>query len=122
MKLMGVGLDLLDIARMAPLLEKDAFMNRVFTGPERAYISGRGKMAATSAAGIFCAKEALGKALGAGLSNELFRDAEVRHDALGRPFFAMSGALAGRYPGCRTALSITHTATTAAAVVVLEKE
>ena len=117
----GLGLDLCEISRMERLLEDDRFLNRYFTPEEIAYIRGRGRAAAQSMAGIFAAKEALGKALGTGIGFEL-REAEVRHTAEGCPFYAFSGALKEKTGGDRFWLSITHDGGMAAAVCVRETE
>jgi len=67
MSIIGVGIDLCDIGRIASSLEKPGFLRRVYTSAEREYIAGRGKLAASSAAGIFCVKEAVIKAAGTGI-------------------------------------------------------
>ena len=115
----GVGIDLLEISRMEPKLKNEAFLNRVFTQTEQTYFFGRGKMAASSAAAIFCAKEALGKALGIGLAIPLL-EMEVTHGERGEPFITLCGDAAERYAAYRFLLSLTHTETTAGAVVIAE--
>ena len=104
---MNLGLDLLDIARMERRLTSEGFMRRCFTAEERAYIARKGAGAAQTAAGIFCAKEALAKATGTPLLRVL-RHSEVLHTASGQPYFNLPGV----------SLSISHTAATAAAVVL----
>jgi holo-[acyl-carrier protein] synthase len=121
MPVIGVGLDLLDISRMEDKIENAAFLDKVFTEAEQAYISGRGKFSAASAAGIFCAKEAFVKAVGEGLSIPL-REIEVCHDARGKPFLKLTGNTCDRFSGVEMSLSITHTDTVAAAVVVISEE
>lgn len=120
MPVVGVGLDLLDISRMEDKINNSAFLNKVFTNAEQTYIAGRGKFSAASAAGIFCAKEAFMKAVGEGLSVPL-REIEVCRDARGKPFLTLHGNTGDRYSDIELSLSITHTDTTAAAVVVLSK-
>jgi len=120
MPLVGVGLDLLDISRMEDKIGSSIFMDKVFTKAEQAYISGRGKFTAASAAGIFCAKEAFVKAVGEGLSIPL-REIEVCRDERGKPFLTLHGSTGDRFSELEINLSITHTDTTAAAVVVLSK-
>ena len=115
----GVGIDLLEIERMERKLDDDLFLSRVFTETERAYFAGRGKMAAASAAAIFCAKEALGKALGVGLAIPL-QEMEVTHGDRGEPRIALHGAAADRYANLVFHLSLTHTGRTAGAVVTAE--
>ena len=63
----GLGLDLCEIARMEKLLNDDRFLSRFFTEAENEYFLSRGKSSAATLAGLFAAREALGKALGCGL-------------------------------------------------------
>lgn len=116
----GVGVDLERTDRFQSLLEKRAFFERVYTDGEREYLRGK----ATpweSAAGFYCAKEALGKALGCGLTRSLFREAEIFHAPSGAPGFRFSGALAQKLADSRVHLSITHGGEYAAAYVVWEE-
>ena len=115
----GVGLDLCEIARMEKLLEDDRFLNRFFTEEEIGYIRSRGRGAAQTMAGIYAAKEALGKALGTGIAFEL-KDVGVCRDEAGRPGYALAGKAAELAGGDRFFLSISHEAGTAAAVCVRE--
>lgn len=107
---MNVGLDLMDVERIASRLGDESFMKRIFSDGERDYIFSRGTGAAQTAAGIFCAKEALAKAAGLSLM-EVLRHHEVCHKPSGQPYFRLPGVT----------LSITHTAQTAAAVVLYEE-
>lgn len=118
MSVAGVGIDLLEISRMEKSLENERFSVRVFTAEERGYISGRGRMAAASAAGIFCAKEAFIKSVGEPVP---LQDICVLHEPGGRPYIRLGGSAAEKYPHLRFHLSITHTDTTAAAVIVADK-
>ena len=115
----GVGVDLERTARFRALVEKEAFFLRVYTDAEREYLRGR-PVPWESAAGLYCAKEALGKALGCGLTRSLFREAEVLHSPSGAPWFRFSGALAQKLAGSRVHLSITHGGEYAAAYVIWE--
>ncbi len=117
--ILGIGLDLCEIQRMEKELESERFLRRFFTEAESAYIRSRGKGAAQTMAGMFAAKEALGKALGGGLDFDL-REAGIDHDKNGRPGYALTGALAERTRGERLLLSITHDGGTAAAVCIRE--
>jgi len=118
----GVGLDLSDIARFEKLVKDTAFTGRVFSFSELEYIRSKGKMAAQSAAGIFCAKEALAKSLGRGISLKFLASCSVSHDENGKPEIALSGGLSDEFCGLRFTLSITHTSDVAAAVVIAEKD
>jgi len=123
--ILGLGLDLVDIARMARILEGppprvERFVARVFTPGERAYCDARADRASRYAA-RFAAKEAALKALGvpAGLR---FHEFEVVRGE-GAPELVLTGAAAdaARTLGVeRLHLSITHDGGVAAAVVVAE--
>lgn len=120
--ILGIGIDLCEVRRMADALEKGRFLERFFTADEQAYILSRGKAAAESMAGHFAAKEAGLKALGCGIAVPLTEIA-VSHDERGAPRYVLTGnaLLRLREMGGRTMhLSITHTAEMAAAVAVLE--
>ena len=89
----GIGTDICAVARFEEAVKKPRFMERVYTQGERAYIEGRGRGAAQSAAAIFAAKEAAAKALGTGFSGGIMPEQiEVTHDALGAPHIALHGA------------------------------
>lgn len=123
--MIGLGLDLCDVARIERQLEKgDAFLLRYYTPAERAYLQGRGKVAAQSAAAMFAAKEALLKAMGAGLSGGVaLSDIGVTHAESGAPFYTLTGAALEKLKALgasRAHLSLTHEAGIAAAVCVLE--
>ena len=113
----GVGIDLEDVSRFEHILSKDALFHRMFREGECARIRASSHPAAT-AAGIYCAREALAKALGTGLFRTLFSDAELIHDARGRPEFAFSGDLAARFHSAEFHVSISHTTTQATAIVI----
>ena len=93
--ILGIGVDLCEIARLERAIAREGFLMRFFTQEERDYIASRGAMGAQSAAGLFAAKEAMLKALGVGLALPL-REAGVTHDAQGAPRAALTGAAAAR--------------------------
>jgi len=117
----GLGLDLCEIARMEKLLENGRFLQRYFTQAEADYVQSRGAGAACSLAGLFAAREALGKALGSGIDFDL-KEAEVCHDESGAPFFCFSGKLKERIGTRHVFLSISHDGGIAAAVCLIESE
>ncbi|MBC5646869.1 holo-ACP synthase [Christensenella tenuis] len=116
--IIGVGIDSLRIARMENAIKREAFLKRVFTERERRYLDGK-KLAAQSAAGMFCAKEAVLKALSLGIIDARLTDIEILHKESGAPYAVLHGPLEGK-----TALhiSITHTEDTASAIAILERE
>ena len=115
----GIGIDICEIARMEKILKDDRFLNRFFTPDEIAYIRGKGVSAAQTAAGHFAAREALAKALGTGIDFDL-KEAEIRHDPSGCPYFSLSGCVAARVGKDRVLLSITHDGGVAAAVCIID--
>ena len=116
----GIGLDICEIARMENNLQNDHFLARFFTEAEVSYIRSRGAAAAQTLAGLFASREALGKSLGGGIDFDL-KEAEIRHDSAGRPYYYLTGRLAERTAGDRFWLSITHDGGIAAAVCIREK-
>ncbi len=114
--IIGVGIDVVDVARFGATLERTpALLERLFTAAERA-------MALNSQAARFAAKEALAKALGAP-AGMLWQDAEVHRGADGRPHFEVHGTVRARVEelGVTTIhVSLSHDAGIASAVVVAE--
>lgn len=113
------GIDLLEIDRIRESIKNPRFVARVFSDEEQAYFASQ-KDPAPSMAACFAAKEAFAKAMGTGVRGFSLREVSVFHDALGAPQLRLSGE-AGRLAqirGLSFSLSLTHTAATAAAVVV----
>nr|WP_166354742.1 holo-ACP synthase [Phytoactinopolyspora limicola] len=114
--IVGVGIDVVDIARFAETLERTpALADRVFTPDER-------QRTVASQAARFAAKEALAKALGAPAGLH-WHDAEVVRDDAGRPWFSVRGTVQRRCVQLgvqRVHLSLSHDAGVASAMVVLE--
>ena len=118
--ILGLGIDLCDIARIERAIKNERFLSRAYTESERAKIAERGP---STAAGYFAAKEAAAKALGTGFRDFMLKDIEITPDALGRPNATLyNGALERmRALGGRGMMvSITHSGGYAAAVVVIE--
>lgn len=113
------GLDLLEIERIRESVKNPRFVARVFSDEEQAYFATQ-RDPAPSMAASFAAKEAFAKALGTGVRQFQLREVWVRHDALGAPSLQLTGTAArlAADRGLSFSLSLTHTATTAAAVVV----
>jgi holo-[acyl-carrier protein] synthase len=123
MGIIGLGLDITDIDRIAGTIERygDRFLRRVFTDGEVAYCLRR-RVPAIHFAGRFAAKEAAMKALGTGHTHQvLWREIEVvRHG--GPPQLQFHGGAARRYAvmGAQSALlTITHSDAVALAEVLL---
>lgn len=121
----GIGVDLVEISRIARVLSKfgDSFLNRVFTERERVYSGDKGGRAAHFA-GRFAAKEAFVKALGLGLRKGIrWKEIEVVAEPSGRPGIELWGEAKRVYEetGLKSAfLSLAHEEDYAVAVVVIE--
>jgi holo-[acyl-carrier protein] synthase len=118
-----VGIDVVDVDRLASALgRRPALAERLFTDHERDSRA-RGARAVQRLAARLAAKEATMKALGVGLGAFALRDVEVRTAADGRPTLQLHGAadaLARDRQVRSLAVSLSHTATVATAVVVAE--
>ncbi|MCL4809204.1 MAG: holo-ACP synthase [Thermoanaerobaculia bacterium] len=124
--IVGIGIDLLDVGRMARELARDGagFRDDVFSPGETAYCEGMAHPARHFAA-RFAAKEAFWKAVGSGPEAVSLRDVEVRRGEAGRPRLVLAGAArraADRLGVTAAFVSLSHTAALASASVVLERE
>jgi holo-[acyl-carrier protein] synthase len=118
--IIGTGIDIIEISRVAKAAANERFCRRVYTAAEYS----KGRYAANRLAGFFAAKEALLKALGTGLAGFSWLEMEVGHDALGAPQFLVTGKVAeylARKEVSRIHVSISHCREYAAAHVILEK-
>jgi holo-[acyl-carrier protein] synthase len=118
----GIGLDLVEIERMADILQRngDRFLARVLhPDDDRSRFSRR--EGPTHLAGLFAAKEAVMKALGTGMAGANFADIRVRHHDSGQPYVELEGKAAAKAAELGVDawnVSITHSKTTAAAVAI----
>lgn len=123
---LGLGTDLIEIARIEESIERhgERFLHKIFTQSEIAYCLQKKKSSAESFAARFAAKEAGAKALGTGISRGVsWKELEVRREIGERPTLHLSGRAAERAAqmGVRTlSLSLTHSRDVAMAVVVAE--
>ncbi len=125
MSVLGVGIDLVDLARVARLLEDkgDHALNRLFTDSEREYLATRDEPTGHAAARI-AAKEAVYKAMQSlpGARAIGWREIEVTRDEEGRPAIRLHGLaarLAAGQGGVRIQVSLTHSSLSAGAVAVV---
>ncbi|MFK7738128.1 MAG: holo-ACP synthase [Pirellulaceae bacterium] len=89
----GIGTDIIECERIDQMIAKhgDTFLQRVYTGDEIEYCSGR-KASNQHYAGRWAAKEAVLKALGTGWAHGIqWTDVEVVNLQGGRPVIALSG-------------------------------
>ena len=124
MRIVGHGIDLVAIDRVAGMLEAhpERFLDRCFTAAESAYCDAGGKRRAEHYAARFAAKEAAVKALGTGFRDGMaWTDIEVTRDAAGRPGLGVSGRTAAVAAAAGVAdwwLSLSHTDDHAVASVI----
>ena len=122
----GLGVDIVEIARMKAILERTpSFARKVYSEEERAYCEGKA-LPEVHFATRFAAKEAVVKALGTGFSEGIgVRDVEVRRTSKGKPYVVLSGRAkeVARRLGVRElplSLSYTHTEAVACALAITE--
>jgi holo-[acyl-carrier protein] synthase len=122
----GIGVDIVDIARIQALLDRygERFLRRVYTEKETAYAMG-GANRAERLAGRFAVKEAVMKALGTGKSlGILWRDVETVRGRMGKPDVHLHGQAvkwAKLRGGGAVHVTITHDGGKAVAFVIIEK-
>jgi holo-[acyl-carrier protein] synthase len=93
MGVLGLGVDIVEIARFAAAMERSgqSLIDRLFLSEEQAYCAPQREPARCYAA-RFAAKEAVAKALGTGIGGQLgWRDIEVRRKDSGAPFIVLHG-------------------------------
>ena len=93
MKRLGIGVDIVQNKRIRILLRNKNFIKRTF-GKNEIRISKKNVNKTNYFAKRFSAKEALAKALGTGLRNNLnFKDIEILNDKLGKPYYFKSNKI-----------------------------
>ena len=87
MKILGIGVDIIENKRIKSLLKNKIFVKRTFTTSEI-----KGSLKKTNKASYFAkkfaAKEAIAKSIGTGFRNSLnFKDIEILNDTMGKPYY-----------------------------------
>jgi len=125
--LLGTGIDLAEVDRIQASIERfgERFLRRIYTSAEIAYVERKANRYQRYAA-RFAAKEAGMKAIGTGWRRGVtWRDFEVINLPSGQPtlrFHGRAAEIAAELGVRVVSLSLTHTAATGAAFVVLEGE
>ena len=126
MTFVGVGIDLVDLDRIRTLLTNkgERALARFFSDGERQYLATRPDATGHAAARI-AAKEAVYKAMQSlpGARGVGWREIEVSRDAEGRPAILLHGLaarLAEQRGGLQIQVSLTHSATAAGAIALVE--
>lgn len=117
--MLAVGVDILEVERMVRGIERygDRFCDRFFTAREQEQCGGR----ATSLAGRFAVKEAVGKALGTGIGDVGWKEIEIISDQSGRPYLILHGQaarIAAHHGLTEWAISVSHTKSHAVGMAV----
>ena len=87
MKILGIGVDIIENKRIGKSIKNSKFKNRIYTSKELAQSSLiKNKISFFSKR--FAAKEAFAKALGTGFRKNLnFKDIEIISDKMGKPYY-----------------------------------
>ncbi|MBQ4543004.1 MAG: holo-ACP synthase [Clostridia bacterium] len=83
----GIGTDIIEIKRIEKAMAKEGFLEKVFNPEEIEYI----KDNPLRCAGLFCAKEAVAKATGLGLSKTGIKNIHISHTKEGAPTATVDG-------------------------------
>ena len=90
MKVLGIGVDIIQNKRLKSLINNKKFISRIFSKNEINF-SKKNSKKTSYFSNRFAAKEAFVKALGTGFRNNLnFNDIEILNDKLGKPYYLKS--------------------------------
>ena len=90
MKILGIGVDIVENSRIHRLLKNKLFIKRIFSNSE-ILIANKTKDKIGYYSKRFAAKEAFVKSIGTGFRNNLnFKDISVVNDKLGKPSFIIN--------------------------------
>ena len=90
MKILGIGVDLIENKRISNLINNKSFIKRTF-GKREVNLAKKFSNKINYYAKRFAAKEAFAKSLGTGFRNDLnFKDIEILNDKIGKPYFYKS--------------------------------
>jgi holo-[acyl-carrier protein] synthase len=94
MKILGIGVDIIENNRIKNFIKSTKFKNRIYSSKELSQSNSiRNKTNYFSKR--FAAKEAFAKALGTGFRMNLnFKDIEIINDKMGRPYFVKTKKIA----------------------------
>ena len=93
MKIIGIGVDIVENKRVKLSIKNKNFINRTF-GKNEILISKKFSNKTNYFSKRFAAKEAFAKALGTGFRDGLnFKDIQVVNDKLGKPYFLINSKI-----------------------------
>ncbi len=117
------GIDIVEVKRIEKLIKNEKFLKRIYSCSEIEYLKSR-KFKATTAAGIFSAKEAVSKCIGTGIAGFNWDEIIISSDTLGKPHVQLVGkalAVAKEKGISDIEISITHSDEYAAASAIGNK-
>ena len=93
MKILGIGVDIVENSRIGKLLKDKLFIKRIFSNSE-IVIANKTKDKKSYYSKRFAAKEAFAKSIGTGFRDDLnFNDISIINDKLGKPSFVVTGKI-----------------------------
>lgn len=125
--IIGIGFDLIEVARIAKQVDGDSrFKEKMFTSAEIEYCESFRVNKAQHYAARFAAKEAFFKAIGSGYRGGLaFNEIAIVNDELGKPLLRLSGKteeFAQQRQVGEIHVSLSHLRELAGAVVIIESK
>jgi holo-[acyl-carrier-protein] synthase len=120
--IIGIGTDVVEIARVRKLIERETAISKMFTENEKVLLQSQSSKEQW-AAGRFATKEAASKALKAGIAKCPLNQIEVLYDQNGAPTLSFIGKAKALLPqgNIRAHITITHDFGIATATVIVEK-
>ncbi len=120
----GIGVDTTTISRIEKSMQRENFINHVFSKNEITLFISQNKIKYPSFAANFAAKEAFSKALGTGVRGFNLNEVEILRNEIGAPYFNFTGKAKEIIDNLNLSamISLTHENDTATAFVILTKK
>ena len=116
--IIGIGTDIIEVDRIKKAVEKEYFLNKVYTKRE---VEAFGENYQSLAAN-YAVKEAVSKAFGTGFRSFSPIDIEVLRDELGKPYVTLYNAIKEKAQGLTVQISISHSREYAVSTVIIYKK
>jgi holo-[acyl-carrier protein] synthase len=121
--ILGIGIDVVKVERMAAWVDNPGLARRFFSADELSLLPTERLARLEYLAARFAAKEAFGKALGTGLRGIALSEIAVRKAPSGQPEYALSGKCKEMFiqrGGKSAHLSLSHDGGVSVAVAIIE--
>jgi holo-[acyl-carrier protein] synthase len=123
--IVGIGIDIQPVASIAQSIQRQTFIDKVFTPAEVQLCQRQPRRSAEHFAGKYAAKEAYMKAIGAGIRQGVwFTQIEILNRASGAPYVVThrkAKSLTEELGVQTTHITISHTSDVAVGLIILEK-